>query len=272
MSKKWNIILTILLLMVFIPSTFLLIRKQFNDASGADARQEAIELSGQQDATSEPAATTLPTVESTATAPEETLPDPELEIIATLEAVDLAALREVNPEVWGWILIPGTEINHPVLLGSDNDFYLTHNWKRESNYMGAIFLEYTNSPDLADHNTIIYGHNMRNGTMFSDIYSYREQAFYDAHPCVYLVTDQGIFRCSIFSAHLAELDSLSYRMIMEEESARREFLTYTLAESAIVTAVEPGPDEKILTLSTCSAEDYDRRWVVHATLELIRSP
>ncbi len=269
MNKKWNIVLTVLLLAIFIPSTFLLIRKQFSDASGADSYREAIELSGQQEATAAtvPEETTLPTEETAPSAPTETQPDPELEIRAALEAVDLAALRDVSPDVWGWILIPGTEVNYPVLLGPDNNFYLSHDWKGASNYMGAIFLECTNNPDMSDYNTIIYGHNMRNGTMFSDIYRYREQAFYDAHPCFYLVTDQGIFRCGIFSAHLAALDSLSYRMVAEEESVRQEFLSYALAESAIVTPLEPSLGDQILTLSTCSDEDYNLRWVVHAVLE-----
>ena len=270
-NKKLHTFLTILLLSIFLPSTFLLIRKQFHDADGAQTYQEALEIavSGE----SLPPQTVPETTESTLPPAEPQWVPAEIpEIDANLEQlrqIDLNALRAINPDVLGWILIPQTEINYPLLQGEDNEYYLSHTWQNQRNYVGSIFLECQNQPDFSDFNTIIYGHNLKNGTMFAPVRSYMNQKYYDSHPNVYLVTDQGIFLYEIFSAHMAPVDSLTYGMAMQQEDTRQEFLDYVLEESVIETPVDPAVTDQILTLSTCSGRGYDKRWVIHARLEML---
>lgn len=260
-----------LLLIIFLPSTFLLIQKQFHDTSSEQAYQEALEIAGSNGtalqetlpAATEPAALPTEIHWEPAAIPET---DPNLE---PLRQIDLDALREVNPDVLGWILIPGTKINYPLLQGEDNDYYLNHTWQKKRNYTGAIFLECQNQPDFSDFNTIVYGHNLQNGAMFAAVRRYMKQAFYESHPNVYLVTDQGIFRYEIFSSYLASLDSPAYGMAMHQDQTRQEFLDYVLSESVIETPVVPDITDQVLTLSTCSGQGYSTRWVVHARLEML---
>lgn len=271
MNKKIYSLLAVLLLSIFLPTTFLVVRKQFHDASAAQAYQEAIEI-----AHAEPPLTPETTPETTEvpTEPAQTVwvpapieeTDPNLE---QLQQIDLDALREVNPDVLGWILIPDSKINYPLLQGEDNDYYLNHTWQHESNYMGSIFLECQNQPDFSDYNTIVYGHNLKNGTMFTSVRNYRNQAYYEDHPNVYLVTGQGIFLYEIFSAHLAPVDSLTYGMDMQQEKTRQDFLDYVMQESVIETPVVPSTTDQILTLSTCSGHGYAKRWVIHARLQMV---
>ena len=80
--------------------------------------------------------------------------------------VDFNGLKAINPEVIGWIQIEGTSISYPIMKGKDNDYYLKHTFEGNYNAAGSIFIDYTNNSNFEDCNTIIYGHNMKNGSMF----------------------------------------------------------------------------------------------------------
>ena len=182
-----------------------------------------------------------------------------------LSAMDFAALREVNGEVIGWLVIPGTQISYPLLQGEDNSYYLTRTWKGEKSAVGAIFLEHTNSSDLSDFHTIVYGHNMKNGSMFGALQNYRDGAYLAAHPSVYLTVDGGSYRYDIFAVYEASVDSSTYQIGFSEEESRRTFLEDCLSRSGLSTEVTPHTYDRILTLSTCTpASSKDSRWVVQA--------
>lgn len=182
-----------------------------------------------------------------------------------LSAMDFAALREVNGEVVGWLVIPGTQVSYPLLQGEDNSYYLNHTWKGERSVVGAIFLEYTNSSDLSDFHTIVYGHNMKNGSMFGALQNYRDAAYLAAHPSVYLTVDGGSYRYDIFAVYEASVDSSTYQIGFDREESRRTFLEDCLSRSELSTEVTPHTYDRILTLSTCTpASSKDSRWVVQA--------
>lgn len=189
--------------------------------------------------------------------------------LAALEALDLAALQRENEDVVGWILIPESPVNYPLLQAEDNSYYLGNTWQREANHAGSIFLECKNSPDFTDFNTIIYGHNMNNGSMFASLRSYQYNRFYAEHPYVYLVSQSGIFRCEVFSAYAAKLDSPAYSLGITREDSRRSFIDHALEQSLIHTPVTPAVTDRIITLSTCTSHGNDYRWVVHARLEMV---
>ena len=192
-------------------------------------------------------------------------------MIEQMEQISLEELRKINQEVIGWIRIPDTEIDYPVMQGTDNDFYLEHAWDGTENSVGSIFMEYSNHSGLTDYNTLIYGHNMQNGSMFAALRRYYDQEFYEAHPYVYLKTDQGVFRYEIFSAYPAEVDSSVYRLNFGRLSEREAFLEETLDHSGIQTGVKPGVRDRVLTLSTCTSSGYSKRWVVLARLKMIQT-
>ena len=184
---------------------------------------------------------------------------------AALLELNLAALRAVNPDVAGWIEIPGTELSYPIMQGVDNHYYLDHNWKQESNRGGSIFLEATCGADFSDFHTILYGHRMRDGSMFGSLRNYKEQAYWQEHPDIYVAVEGHVYRYAIFSAHESGVHDLTYRLDLVESGLQTEFLQYCASESVIDTGGALD-SEHILTLSTCTGNGYRARWVVHGYL------
>ena len=188
---------------------------------------------------------------------------------ATLSSIDLHALREVNPDVVGWIFLPNSMINYPLMQGDDNQFYLEHTWEGVPNFYGSIFLETRNNPDLTDFNTIIYGHNMLNGSMFAGLSYFAYQWHWDWNRYVYIVTDDGILRYEVFSSYAADVDSATYGLSFQQPETRENFIRLTLENSEIATAITPASTDRIITLSTCTGLGYESRRVVHAVLKMI---
>ena len=277
MKKSIRILLTALLMLSFSFSLFRFWQQQQDKATSANTYSDALALASS--GTIEATEPQEPTVPPTTEAVEETKPDPvpvwvvapleeEDPHIQTLMDMDLDALREVNPDVVGWILIPDTKINYPLMQGEDNDYYLNHTWDQKKNGAGSIYLEQLSNPELTDFNTIIYGHNMANGSMFANLHQYRYQNFWESHPYVYIRTDEGVYRYEIFSAYRANVDSNTYALSFSDEEFKEEFLQYILSESVIETGVQPEITDRILTLSTCSGAGYSTRWVVQARLKM----
>ena len=258
-----------LLALVFLFSITMYLQQQRDKAAGKSIYSDALALatSGnpkkqQPQATEAP----LPVAEPqwVAAVPEDG--DPHIQ---TLEEMDLEALREVNPDVVGWILIPDTVVNYPLMQGTDNDYYLKNTWDGKRYAVGSIFLEHLNSPDLTDFNTIVYGHNMQNGSMFASLREYRNQEYWEKHPYVYIRSDQGVYRYEIFSSYLAKVESNTYGIRFTGEESRKAFLNNLLVYSDIDTGLEPAVTDRVLTLSTCSGRGTTTRWVVHARLKMV---
>lgn len=273
MTGKQRKMMQILLILVFLVSTALLVRQFFDNAGGTESYDAALAVAmGGKSRTSASAPTEA--VSEEAAGQPQWIPahieeeDPHLE---TLAAIDLAALREVNPDVIGWILIPDTKVNYPILQGQDNDFYLNHTWDQQENSVGSIFMEWRNTSDFTDFNTIVYGHNMNDGSMFANVRRYSAQWYWENHPYIYIVTDGGIYRYEIFSSYKAPTDSAAYGLSFQQNTTKVNFLTEAVKNSEIYTAISPELTDRILTLSTCSGTGYTNRWVVHARLKMIRA-
>lgn len=199
--------------------------------------------------------------------PAEDAPEAELPQWArSMLGIDLEVLRGVNGDVAGWIMIPDTDLSYPLMRGEDNKYYLSRSWTGEENIAGSIFFEAGCDVGLTDYNTIVYGHRMRDGSMFGLLKYYKEPDFLKEHPSVYLAVDTGVYRYEVFAAFEAELDGMVYRLDIEKKKLESEFLQYCIDNSVIETGVVPGDDERILTLSTCTGFGHARRWVVQAVL------
>lgn len=288
MKKATRKLLSAVLMLIFAVSTVLLLRQMRDSANGDKAYREAQQLAGlaQEDAgetQTEPVTTPLQPTQpeiSGATEPE-TVPETEPEIlwvpaapeeedpwITELEKTDLSALRQVNEDVIGWILIPGTKINYPIVQGEDNGYYLNHLWDGKTSSAGSIFMECTDSADFSDFHTILYGHNMNDGSMFSNLHYYDYQSYLAVNPYVYLVTDSGVYRYEIYGAHTIGIDNYVYALNLTREDQKERLIGATLEESVIDAGVTPAVTDRILTLSTCDGAQ-SVRWVIHARLEMI---
>lgn len=265
MKEKLRAALAAALVLVLAVSAVMVARRQAEYRRMEAARQEAERIAGLPSAA--PTATPRPTVRPTPEPEPEPTPPPLPEEAAALAEVDLDALRAVNGDVAGWILIPGTELSYPVVQGGDNQYYLDHNWKKEPSSGGAVFLESTCAADLSDFHTIVYAHRMNNDTMFGTLKYYDGLDFWREHPSVYLAAGDGVYRYDIFSAEEAGVRSIVYRLDLVESALQGEFVRSCADNSQIDTGIVPDPSGRFLTLSTCTAAGGpETRWVVHGCL------
>lgn len=287
--KKMRTMITLILAVIFVGSSAAVLMQLRSFQDGQETYRAAAEAAGlsqpqyeihpsetrgvqPESAPSLPKENTAPTH---ASLPEETEPpaeeapdprpeDPNAEYLAQL---DLSAMRKTNPDVLGWILIPDTVVSYPLVQGEDNEHYLSYTWDGKKSKLGSIELECTNSSDLSDFHTIIYGHNLENGQMFSDLPQYQEQDYYETHPYIYIANESGIYRYEIFSFYETTVTDITYLLRFDDEDQQQEFLDYCIGQSAIDTGIEPAPEDQILTLSTCTNVDRSARWVLQARLE-----
>ncbi len=185
--------------------------------------------------------------------------------------VNFAALKEMNANVVGWLYCPGTQINFPVVQSSDNSYYLTHLYDNQSNSSGTIFMDARNSPDLSNINTIIYGHNMKNGSMFASLQNYDEQWYYNAHPVMYYITNEHDYRIDVFTAFETACDSDAFTIFFPNEQTYSGYLGAMRGQSRIDTSWLPvSANDNIITLATCSYGFSGARYVVQGKITQIR--
>ncbi|MBR1862150.1 MAG: class B sortase [Lachnospiraceae bacterium] len=180
--------------------------------------------------------------------------------------VDFEALRAVNPDIMGWIYCPDTVINYPILKAEDNDKYLRHNYLGEYITAGSIFVECANSDGFADSNTIVYGHNMHDGSMFACLSKWFEQDFYEAHPVMYILTPEKNYELQLFSAYTTKAGSDAYYAILTPCKEMNDYLERAVERSKIQTRVELPEDGHYVLLSTCAYLFENARSVVHGVL------
>ena len=181
--------------------------------------------------------------------------------------IDFAALQEYNPDIIAWIRIPGTVIDYPVLQGPDNNRYLRHTPDGEYSVAGSIFLEFSNASDFSDNHSIIYGHHFRGGyrPMFKQLVDYRSEDFYNSHPWVGLFTPAGKYTIRIFSCYVTKLGDNAWRTQLEGK-AFSDWIESVSSKAIYNTDIIPTENDRIVTLSTCSTEFENARFVIHGIL------
>ena len=192
-----------------------------------------------------------------------------------LPTVDFEALWETGPDIIGWLTLPDTAINYPVTQTNDNEYYLHHLYDGTYNKTGCLFADYENKEDFSDRNTIIYGHNMRDGSMFATLNEYDEQSYYDGHPQMYLVTPDGGYIVDIFTAFVAKpgesgSDTSPWRLDWKDDGAYTTWLSEMAGRSVIETDVTVTSSDKVLTLSTCTPGGASR-FIVMGKLEAVNN-
>ena len=180
-----------------------------------------------------------------------------------VQRVALSELQAQNPDTVGWIEIPGTGISYPLMQADDNAYYLNHTFSGKVNSAGSIFMEQLNSSDFTDLHTIIYGHNLKNGSMFAGLKYYSSPSYLVSHPTVYLDLADGTHAYQIFSVYEAAADSDSYTIGFAPDEQYEEYLRTIKGRSEYDTGVDVTKDDFIITLSTCTRSGEDR-YLVHA--------
>lgn len=244
-------------------SGFLMVRdlNQYAKSTGAyDGLAEHVELPEQDEAPEETGAEA------------ETAADGE-DSSVVLPSVDFDALLETGPDIIGWLTLPDSAINYPVTQTDDNEYYLHHLYDGTYNKVGCLFADYENAADFSDRNTIIYGHNMRDGSMFAALNEYAEQSYYDTHKQMYLVTPEGGYVVELFAAFTAKPaesgnDTSPWRLEWKDDGDYTTWLTAMKERSVVESDVTVTCSDKVLTLSTCTPGGAQRFIVMGKLVEV----
>ena len=188
------------------------------------------------------------------------LTEPEKTI--SYPSVDFDSLMRINEDVVGWICIEDTQINYPIVRGEDNREYVSTAVDGTANQYGSIFMDYRNASDFSDRHTVLYGHYMRNGSMFHDIRMYDKPQFYESHPTGMIMTPEGNFQFEVIGGYVASLADASWQLEFANDADYEAWLQDSMERSTIGGAVIPTAEDRLLTLSTCSYEFSNARFVL----------
>ena len=177
--------------------------------------------------------------------------------------VDLKALREINDEVVGWLYFEDGLISYPILFSGDNAKYLKRNYKEEYMASGSIFLEGQSARDFSDHYTLLYGHNMRDLTMFGKLRYYRsDKNYYKDHEYFRIITEDHVYRYRVFSFKQISSDSDVFSVIDKDSDGLKAFADkYLLTNNNVASEADIKDEDHVLALSTC-VNDYAYRFIV----------
>ena len=186
--------------------------------------------------------------------------------------VDFEGMWEVNEDVYAWITVPGTVIDYPILQhATDNSYYLNYNIDGSYGYPGCIYTENMNSKTFSDNNTVIYGHNMKNGTMFAGLHKFEDSSFFEENDSVLIYTPDKQLTYKIFAAYTYDDRHLMYSFNFADKAVYSNYLNEVLNMRSLNANIREGvavsEEDKIITLVTCIANQPEKRLLVQAVLQ-----
>lgn len=186
--------------------------------------------------------------------------------------VDFAGMWKVNKDVYAWITVPGTVIDYPILQhATDNTYYLNYNIDGSYGYPGCIYTENLNSKSFQDNNTVIYGHNMKNGTMFAGLHKFEDASFFEKNNSVIIYTPEKQLNYTIFAAYVYDDRHLLYSFNFADKAVYSNYIDGIVnmrsMNANIRKDVSVTGDSKIITLVTCMANQPEKRLLVQAVLQ-----
>lgn len=208
-----------------------------------------------------PAATPKPTekpAEAASGEPEETEP----ELVPPI-SVDFEQLRGYNSDVVGWIYAVGTNINYPVVQSDDNDYYLHRDMDGNYSAAGTIFIDCDNASDFSDGNTIIYGHHMKDGSMFAQLEKFAD---WETLPEMWLLTPGGNYKVEVYAGYVTSPSSATYTLYSSAEQALLDYSENAVYNSEFYSDVVPELGQRQIVLSTCDYTFQNARYVIHGVL------
>ena len=179
-------------------------------------------------------------------------------------------LQEENSDIVGWLEIEGTSINHPVLQGTDNEYYMTHNYKKQKSKNGSIFLTKDYDWSIPSSNLLIYGHNLNNGTMFQELLKYAKEEFYKEHSIIRFTTNKedaeyeiiSVFKSRVYYKTEKNVFRYYFFVNANSEAEYNEFVQNAKKASLYDIDKTAKFGEQLITLSTCSYHVEDGRFAV----------
>ena len=186
--------------------------------------------------------------------------------------IDFEGLQAINPEIYAWIEVPGTKINYPILQheGEDQSYYLTRDMYGERSQAGSIYTEDYNNKDFQDYHTVLYGHNMKNGSMFHNVRYFAEREFFDEHHELFIYMPGKILRYEIITCYEYDDRHLLSLFDYDDKEGFAKYIEEIMNPRSMYTMVREGQEvtteDKLVTLSTCIANKPNNRRLLQAVL------
>ena len=185
---------------------------------------------------------------------------------------DFNELQTQNEDIYAWIVVPGTMIDYPVLQSETDNYYLDYNLDHSKGYPGCIYTNKCNAKDFSDYNTVLYGHNMRKGTMFGSLHRYEDREFFDTYQEIFVYTPDRRLTYEVKEIVKFSDVYIPAQYPVEEKEGRDAFLEATLAYtddpvSYFKDDVEVLEEDKLITLSTCVSGERHRRYLLIGVLK-----
>ncbi|MBQ9940967.1 MAG: class B sortase [Clostridia bacterium] len=180
----------------------------------------------------------------------------------------LQILKDINPDLYGWIKIDGTRVDYPIVQTKDNEYYLNYTFEKEYLYSGTLFVDCANSKSPADnYNTVIYGHNMSDGSMFNTLYNFRDRNLFK-NGLIEIITDDGIYIYEVFSVHTVKETDPYFLTSFADGTEAVAFAESMQSLSIYNKKMEFTENDRFITLSTCTNIRADERFAIHGRLIL----
>lgn len=186
--------------------------------------------------------------------------------------IDFEGLQAINPEIYAWIRVPDTKIDYPILqhVGEDQSYYLTRDIYGKSQQAGSIYTEHYNTTDFMDPNTVLYGHNMKNGSMFHNVRYFAQKEYFDEHRDLYIYMPDKILKYEIITCYEYDDRHLLGTYDFYDEEVYAEYLEEIMNPRSMYTMIREGvqltTEDKLVTLSTCVANKPNNRRLLQAVL------
>ncbi len=185
---------------------------------------------------------------------------------------DWESLQAENPDIIAWLYVPDCDISFPIVQGTDNSFYLTHTATKEYNPRGAVFLEAKANAQFQDDNSLVYGHSVEGGGMFTDLKQFTDSDFFKEHPNFYLLTPNGNYICNILTFAKTQDRSIYYTSSFGDY--QQETVEGMIANAMYYNTLDT-EGKRMITLSTCNLDygfNSDQRYVLTGVLEETNEP
>lgn len=184
-------------------------------------------------------------------------------------SIDFASLKKINKDIYAWIDIEDTNVHYPIVQSpTDDSYYLEHTIEGVKGYPGSIYTERVNAKDFSDFNTVIYGHDMKDGSMFKHLHKFEDPEFFETHDTVTIYTEKEIKTYRIYAAIVFDNRHLMYHFNNDDIEDRKAFIQAINGARNMKNLYREGmtidENSKLITMSTCITGQPDKRYLVVA--------